>query len=199
MLKVAELDISAEIDYTLNMRRGNRYLYVKDGIRYWEATICGHPVNNYRTQRCRKCYTPFISEELKGRNKTPEQRERFRQARLGKKASKEAKFNMSIAHHKRQGGQIRKKNSYGYITIFMPGHHLIMGGSGSRVYEHRLVAEKKIGRRLTKKDIVHHLNGIKDDNRPENLYVTTIKEHRQREVRGLQCPNCSFKFPCRIF
>ena len=41
------------------------------------------------------------------------------------------------------------------------------------------MGERTIGRTLRKGECVHHVNGIKTDNRPENLQVVTAQEHRQ--------------------
>jgi hypothetical protein len=58
----------------------------------------------------------------------------------------------------------------GYVLLRVrAGHHL----ADVRGYapEHRLVAEEKLGRRLLPGEVPHHLNGVKSDNRPENIVV----------------------------
>jgi hypothetical protein len=64
-----------------------------------------------------------------------------------------------------RGGRTRHKR--GYILLWAPDHPRT--GNGSYVFEHVLVMEKMLGRYLLPGENVHHLNGVKDDNRPENL------------------------------
>ena len=65
-------------------------------------------------------------------------------------------------------------HSGGYRMLWCPGHPDAHAG---RVYEHRLVMEEKIGRPLVAGEQVHHRNGDKQDNRPENLELVDIREH----------------------
>ena len=51
--------------------------------------------------------------------------------------------------------------------------------------EHRLVIEKALGRYLRRNEFVHHINGIRDDNRLENLEL--VDRHRQQI-----CPHCGW-------
>lgn len=75
-------------------------------------------------------------------------------------------------------GRPAKLDNYGYVMLWEPDHpnKTLKGWQ----YEHRLVVEKALGRYLTTQEQVDHINGIKNDNRPENLQVLTIHEHSSK-------------------
>lgn len=66
--------------------------------------------------------------------------------------------------HMWKGGRI---NNNGYVMIYNPEHP--KSNPNGYVREHRLVMEKKLGRILHDDEQIHHKNGIRDDNRIENL------------------------------
>jgi hypothetical protein len=77
--------------------------------------------------------------------------------------------------------------SHGYVYVYAPGHP--RATNKNRVFEHILVWEKAHGYALPESLVVHHLNGIKTDNRPENLIAVTQGEHMRlhwNQKRGTQ-------------
>lgn len=96
--------------------------------------------------------------------------------------------------------KIRGKNHYlwkggrriicGYVYLLRRNHPF--AHSNGYVAEHRLVLEKNLGRHLTQEEVVHHLNGDRQDNRIENLeLLSSQKEHiiRHRNKENGQITN----------
>jgi hypothetical protein len=65
----------------------------------------------------------------------------------------------------------------GTISTYADGYRYVKVGNKVWIPEHRIVAEKAIGRKLKRHELVHHKNGDYGDNRPENLQVVTMSEH----------------------
>lgn len=78
----------------------------------------------------------------------------------------------------------KRISEQGYIEIYFPTHP--KAKPNGYVREHMLVAEQMLGRPLKyfgindeRTEVVHHINGIKTDNRPENLLVLGVNEHHK--------------------
>lgn len=93
-------------------------------------------------------------------------------------------MNKGSGNGKWNGGVV--KEFHGYRLIHMPSHPQAQKPNGY-VFEHRLVAQRILGRHLRADEEVHHINGSRDDNHPKNLAVLSRREHRRlhngREVR----------------
>ena len=77
---------------------------------------------------------------------------------------------------------LRAKNGSGYIR---GGYKYIKMTDGRAIPEHRLVMEEHLGRPLVKGENVHHLNGIRLDNRIENLELWVKVQPSGQRVEDL--------------
>jgi hypothetical protein len=85
----------------------------------------------------------------------------------------------------------RSLASNGYVLIRVGTGHPLADVRGY-AYEHRLVASRMLARWLEPSEQVHHRNGDKSDNRPENLEVmATVAEHRAHH----RCPDSLLRLP----
>ena len=64
-----------------------------------------------------------------------------------------------------------KTISRGYIVLNLPNKRHIL--------EHRYIMEQHLGRKLNKKEVIHHINGNKTDNRIDNLKIVTNSQHNK--------------------
>lgn len=82
-----------------------------------------------------------------------------------------------------KGGR-RVENGYVFVLIYPEDPMWCMANNAGYVAEHRLVMARHLGRPLNKNEQVHHKNGLRDDNRLENL------QHRIGSHGSGQCLRC---------
>ena len=86
----------------------------------------------------------------------------------------------------------RMLDQHGYIMALAPDHHSNATTTRRYVQEHRLVMEQVLGRNLKRGEQVHHKNGIRTDNRPENLELWVTQQPPGARVTEQQhCPTCT--------
>lgn len=95
-------------------------------------------------------------------------------------------------HHAWRGGRLTRAN--GYVYVYHPGHPRGVDFQKKYVAEHILVWERVHGKFLPEGYVIHHLNGIKGDNRSENLvafpkgkhHAYLVRQELQKKIRELE-------------
>ena len=122
-------------------------------------------VNTLKCQECGKSFTRYESEIKRSKNHF---------------CSRECGYIFWRGRDKKpkDGDPSWHINSRGYSCYTVHKRNKITGVKKShRIYQHRMVVEKHLGRKLKNEEIVHHMNGVKTDNRIENLSVCNNHTH----------------------
>lgn len=127
-------------------------------------------------QRVRTCYSK-VCEHCRTMIVSPKRRTRF-----CSRACMFAVMNGTDAINWKGG---RHVDTYGYAWIKLRAHPRSKGFGYVR--EHHVVMENRLGRPLEPHETVHHINGIRDDNRDENLQ---LRSGQHGSGVALKCGDC---------
>lgn len=100
-------------------------------------------------------------------------------------------------------GGIKKANGYVYVRISSDDPLFVMVSKHNRrsgfIAEHRLVMARHLHRPLLPSEVVHHINGVKNDNRFSNLRLMNEHTHHPLLVIGvLQASMCELEQRCTV-
>ncbi len=150
--------------------------------------ICGVCYSNFSVYPYRKNTAKCCSRECL--NKSPEMAAKNRILKVGSK------------NPAWKGGKI--KDVYGYVLVRVNSLSereqelaRVMNTNRGYIKEHRIIMASKLGGPLEENEEVHHRNGMKDDNRIENLEIVIKKAHWDLGNQPINCPFCGKEFKVR--
>jgi len=142
-------------NFGYKFQKGHKNYYKKRGY-FQKCLFCNKEIyvtsSIIKFGRGKYCSVKCKNKSLIGHKVSQKTREKISKAQLAEKSSNW------------KGIRIKE----GYIYIYNPTHPRAIKKAVKRAI---LVAEKCLGRSLNKGEIIHHINRIRNDDRPENLYL----------------------------
>ncbi len=150
----------------------------KSAIQVYCSIRCRRAAIVARTVRyCEECGTPYHGIDS---------RRRFCSRTC---ATDNARRRQGPSAYNWKGGRTLTSPVNGYVRVRAHGHP--RAKSSPYVFEHILVMEKLLGRYLLPHERVHHRNGRRGDNRPENLELWKMKDPPGVRASDYHCAGCT--------
>ncbi len=89
----------------------------------------------------------------------------------GREVQRYAHHPTGVDHPTWSGGKIRHGSGYILVRVYWDDPMFCMVDAHNYVPEHRLIMARELNRPLERSETVHHINGIRDDNRLDNLQL----------------------------
>ncbi len=98
-----------------------------------------------------------------------------------KRKGKTLRCNDCVRGHCAYKSRLASERKPRVVTYTRKGYRYFPDKAAPHGYtlEHRFLIESLLGRKLTEKEVVHHINGTKSDNALDNLWLTDKKGHHR--------------------